>query len=161
MPQDRLDRLDYYTLLGVEPTATEDEINLAFQIFALKYHPDRYPQNSPFLERAGQIYRRGTEAYRALSDHRLRACYDHDLEKGALRLDRAKARLQTQIKVKKEPEILTGYLRPLLVQADKAIAQKDFQQAERMLVSALGLDKNNQEVKNKLKEVRERLKKKK
>lgn len=159
MPQDRLDRLDYYTLLGVEPTATEDEITLAFQVFALKYHPDRYPQNSPFLERAAQIYRRGTEAYRALSDHRLRAYYDHDLGKGMLRLDRAKARLQTQIKVKKEPEVMTGYLRPLLVQADKAVAQKDFRQAERMLVSALGLDKNNQEVKNKLKEVRERLKK--
>jgi curved DNA-binding protein CbpA len=160
MPQDRLDRLDYYALLGVEPSATEDEIKLAFQVFALKYHPDRYPQNSPFIERAAQIYRRGTEAYRALSDNRLRACYDHDLRQGALRLDRSKARLHTQIKVKKEPEILTGYLRPLLVQADKAIAQKDFPQAERMLLSALGLDRENQEVKNKLKEVRERLNKK-
>ena len=161
MPQDRLDRLDYYTLLGVEPTATEDEITLAFQIFALKYHPDRYPQNSPFLERAAQIYRRGTEAYRALSDNRLRACYDHDRKRGALRLDRARARMQTQIKVKKEPDVLTGYLRPLIVQAEKAIAQKDFQQAERMLMSALGLDREDQEVKTKLNEVRERIKNKK
>ena len=161
MAQDRLDRLDYYALLGVEPTATEDEITLAFQVFALKYHPDRYPRNSPFLERAAQIYRRGTEAYRALSDHRLRACYDHDLKRGELRLDRARARLQTQMKPRKESEILTGYLRPLIVQAEKALAQKDYRQAETMLKSALGLDKKNNEIKKKLEEVQALLKKKK
>ena len=158
MSEDRLNRLDYYTLLGVETTATEDEIALAFQTFALKYHPDRYPGNSASAERAAQIYRRGTEAYRALSDQRLRACYDHDLKRGILRLDRAKAKLHTQ--VKKQPEILTGYLRPLMVQAEKAIAQKDFQQAERMLLSALGLDKNNKEIKKRLQDVREVLKNK-
>ena len=159
MAPNRLDRLDYYTLLGVEPTASEDEITLAFQLFARKYHPDRYPRNSASFERAAQIYRRGTEAYRALSDNRLRACYDYDLKRGILRLDRAKAKLRTEVKVEKQPEILAGYLRPLIVQAERAIAAKDFKQAERMLLSALGLDKGNEEVKQRLQEVRDKLKK--
>jgi len=160
MVKDRLDQINYYTLLGVEPTAGEDEITLAFQVFALKYHPDRYPKHSAFLERAAAIYRRGTEAYRALMDPKLRAYYDHELKRGVLRLDRATAKLHTQRKAEPESSVLTGYLQPLLVQAGKAIAQKDFRQAESMLVAALGLDPNNQELKNKLAEVRSKLEKK-
>jgi len=87
MTGDRLELLDYYTLLGLEQGASVDAVREAFHRFALKFHPDNHAgAGQDKRERATQIYRRGAEAYRVLLEPELRARYDRGLGKGQLRL---------------------------------------------------------------------------
>lgn len=64
---------DYYSILGLSKGATQDEIKKAYRQTALKWHPDRNPQNR---EEAGKRFREASEAYQTLSDAKKRAHYD-------------------------------------------------------------------------------------
>ncbi|GAB4202914.1 MAG: hypothetical protein OHK0013_16620 [Sandaracinaceae bacterium] len=87
MGEDQLDQLDYYTLLGVDPKASVDEIRAAFRRFALRFHPDRHLPGGPErVARATAIYRRGSEALETLVDPSRRKAYDAVLANGELRL---------------------------------------------------------------------------
>ncbi len=63
---------DYYAILGVSRTATVAEIKAAYRKQALKYHPDRNPDNPEAEERFKEI----SEAYEVLSDPEKRRRYD-------------------------------------------------------------------------------------
>jgi curved DNA-binding protein len=63
---------NYYEILGVEPTASQEEIKKAFRALALKHHPDHHPGDSEAEERFKAINR----AYQTLSDKDKRADYD-------------------------------------------------------------------------------------
>ncbi len=65
-------RRDYYEVLGVARTATEDEIKKAYRKLAFENHPDRNPGDAS----AEQRFKEATEAYEILRDGSKRAHYD-------------------------------------------------------------------------------------
>jgi curved DNA-binding protein len=63
---------DYYKILGLEKSATQDEIKKAYRKLAMKYHPDKNPGNKFAEEKFKEI----TEANEVLSDPEKRKKYD-------------------------------------------------------------------------------------
>jgi len=64
---------DFYEVLGVSRTSTVEEIKSSYRKSALKWHPDRNPENK---EEAEVKFRECTEAYSVLSDQQKRQIYD-------------------------------------------------------------------------------------
>lgn len=64
---------DYYEVLGVEKTATDEELKKAYRKLAKKYHPDANPDNK---EEAEAKFKELNEAYEVLSDKQKRNMYD-------------------------------------------------------------------------------------
>src|SRR5215813_1359234 len=67
-----MSKRDYYEVLGVEKTATEADIKKAYRRLAMKYHPDRNPNNAE----AEEQFKECKEAYEVLADAEKRATYD-------------------------------------------------------------------------------------
>ena len=67
-----LSKRDYYEVLGVSKTATQDELKKAYRKLARKYHPDLNKDN----EEAAEKFKECNEAYSVLSDDQKRAQYD-------------------------------------------------------------------------------------
>lgn len=63
---------DYYEVLGVERSASVDEIKKAYRKLAMQYHPDRNPDD----HEAEDKFKEATEAYEVLSDQDKRSRYD-------------------------------------------------------------------------------------
>lgn len=67
-----MSKRDFYEILGVQRTATPEEIKAAYRKLALKYHPDRNPGN----KEAEDKFKEAAEAYEILSDATKRQQYD-------------------------------------------------------------------------------------
>lgn len=67
-----MSKRDYYEVLGVAKTASEGEIKKAYRKMAMKFHPDRNPDNKD----AEDKFKEASEAYEVLSDQQKRATYD-------------------------------------------------------------------------------------
>lgn len=72
-----MSKKDYYDLLGVEKTASENDIKKAYRKLAMKYHPDKFSNASEKEKKeAEEKFKEVNEAYQVLSDADKRAKYD-------------------------------------------------------------------------------------
>jgi molecular chaperone DnaJ len=67
-----MSKRDFYQVLGVPRNATEDAITKAYRRLAMKYHPDRNPDD----KEAEELFKEAKEAYEILTDAQKRAAYD-------------------------------------------------------------------------------------
>ena len=67
-----MSKRDYYEVLGVARTATDDDIKKAYRKLAVKFHPDKNPGDKAAEEQFKEL----GQAYEALSDPQKRAAYD-------------------------------------------------------------------------------------
>ncbi|MEE9187608.1 MAG: molecular chaperone DnaJ [Bacteroidota bacterium] len=67
-----MSKRDYYEVLGVSRNAKQDDLKKVYRKLALKYHPDRNPNNKEAEER----FKEATEAYEVLGDQEKRRRYD-------------------------------------------------------------------------------------
>src|ERR1051326_3145163 len=67
----RTTKRDYYEVLGVARSASDDDIKKAYRRLALQYHPDRNKDPE-----ATERFKECTEAYQVLSDTEKRGMYD-------------------------------------------------------------------------------------
>ena len=108
---------DYYDILGVNKSASKDEIKKAYRKLALKYHPDKNPNNAEAEERFKQI----SAAYNVLGDENKKREYDmrltgvftfvpEETPEEKLRKRREKvAQMRRQMKEREEREIKKVY----------------------------------------------------
>jgi len=76
-------RKDYYKILGINRTATDEEIKKAYKKKALQFHPDRHSSGTDEDRKQAEInFKEVGEAYSVLSDRSKRTRYDNgqDLE---------------------------------------------------------------------------------
>ncbi|MDD3883504.1 MAG: molecular chaperone DnaJ [Gallionella sp.] len=67
-----MSKRDYYEVLGVNRDVSDDDLKKAYRKLAMKYHPDRNPDNP----NAEEHFKEAKEAYETLSDGQKRAAYD-------------------------------------------------------------------------------------
>ncbi|NWX48625.1 DNJB8 protein, partial [Steatornis caripensis] len=69
--------VDYYKVLGVQKSASLDDIKKSYHKLALKWHPDKNPSNK---EEAEKKFKAIAEAYKVLSDPQKRSLYDNSVK---------------------------------------------------------------------------------
>jgi curved DNA-binding protein CbpA len=152
-----LDQISYYELFRVSSTATHDELRAAFHAFAEDFHPDAHAGRPPSEQAAvARIYKRGSEAWRILSDDGLRARYDDALAHGILRpedliVERDSMRPRTGPPSMSPPgmarpladQLRAPAARPFVLRAEELLKNGDPKQAKLQLVMALHFDKGN------------------
>jgi molecular chaperone DnaJ len=67
-----MSKRDYYEVLGVDRDADKAEVKKAYRRLAIKYHPDKNPDDPT----AGEKFREATEAYEVIKDPQKRSQYD-------------------------------------------------------------------------------------
>ncbi len=159
---DRLDQLDYYTLLGAARGASADEIKQAFRTFAKRYHPDRFAQGAGEKRaRATEIYRRGSEAFQVLSDPASRAAYDKALSQGQLRIDNEiveRARVAEKAPAAPaEPTVRSPQARAYFERAMVSAREGDYRAAWKALKAAAEIEPSNPLIERRLGQVEARL----
>ncbi len=149
-----LDSVSYYDLFRVARDATPDALRDAFHAFAEDFHPDVHHWRHPNEQAAiGYIFKRGTEAYRVLSDPQLRVRYDEALSNGILRPEQLIVEIDGPRSQSMAPgggggnrlsdKVRTPGARPFVLRVEELAKKGDPQQAKLQLVMAMHMDPKN------------------
>lgn len=150
---DQLEEKSYYEILRVPSGAPLADIKAAFHDFALDVHPDRYvDQAAEDASVAAEIFKRGVESYKVLSNPKTRAAYDEGLLAGNLRYVEGRAaptapvsRVLTMEEIALRPKAKAHALR-----ADRFMAAGRLDDARVALVNAIQEDFDNDDLKERL-----------
>ncbi len=146
-----LDQLTYYDLFRVTPRATYDELKYAFHVFCDTFHPDAHATRPAWEREAiGRIFKRGTEAYRILSDPELRIRYDQALSGGSgaqeiimgMQIERPSGSIAAAPQ-RLIDKLRTPAARPFVLRAEELHKKGDSKQAKIQLVLAMHMDPGN------------------
>jgi curved DNA-binding protein CbpA len=183
-----LDDLSYYELLGVPAETGADGIRQGFYRFAADFHPDGHAMR-PTGERTAinTIFKRGTEAYRVLSDPALRSRYDYARPNGNVAARQAAmapkphgnspslhvpppslrpptspppgsaATADLAITGRLEDYVRRSRARPFAQQAEQLAKRKEFSKAKLQLKLAMNMDPGNPTLEQYLKELDQEL----
>lgn len=151
-----LDQISYYELFRIPPDSTPDAIRDGFHSFAESFHPDGHGWRHPTEQAAiGYIFKRGTEAYRVLSDPMLRVRYDEAVKGGILRpeslildMDGPRSSMQpgsaaANASTRLVDKVRTPGARPFVLRVEELAKKGDPQQAKLQLVMAMHMDPKN------------------
>jgi DnaJ-class molecular chaperone len=144
-----LDTLSHYGLFAMDPAASHDDLRAAFHAFADTFHPDGHVGRPDAEQEAiGRIYRRGTEAWRVLSDATLRARYDEALASGVDRPDAAVVAMEAGRSLAPASGRLIDTIRspgarPFVLRAEELMKKGDPKQAKIQVMMALSREVGN------------------
>lgn len=163
---DKLDLLDYYTLLGIERDATVADVKRAFRKFARRYHPDRFAGDEPAkLARSTQIYRRGSEALQVLTSELSRRAYDDVLRHGKTRFtaddrertEMAERQARAPAQEKKAAPIRSPQALAFYTKAAGAAREAKWRDAWRLMKAAIELEPDNELLRARFAQIEARL----
>jgi curved DNA-binding protein CbpA len=148
-----IEEQSYYEILRVPSSSSPPEVKAAFHEFALACHPDQYVDEAPDVcLAAGEVFKRGVEAYKVLTNPEWRAKYDEGLLKGKLRFVPGEAEkppppppTRTLEEIAKTPRA-----KQFAVKADRLISVGKLEEARVALVTAMQDDYDNEELKERL-----------
>ncbi len=168
---------DYYAILGVEETATAQEVKKAYLKLAKQLHPDRYPNDPDQRARAQREFARVTRAHDIVSDDERRAEYNavrilkkkkeqEELEREleATRVDNPSMEETQSMKsprasgqnfdgVSPDETINVKWANKHLVRAEELLKRRRFQEAETAMKEAIRLCPKEPRYHNKLAEI--------
>jgi curved DNA-binding protein CbpA len=148
-----LGRKSYYDILRVPRDAPATDVKAAFHDFSLLYHPDRYVGSPPEVGQvAGEIYKRGVEAYGCLSRKPLRERYDRALGRGKLRIEATRASTAPPPPTMRTLETIARTRRgkELALKAERLITAGKLDEARVPLVGACQCEPDNEELAERL-----------
>jgi curved DNA-binding protein CbpA len=136
---DTIDASTYYEILGILEIADDGAIKNAYREFARAFHPDAHPDaNAEVAGMLRRIFQRGVEAYRTLSDPKLRAAYDMALARGAIRMKDSQLPPQMLGGAKSLEDLCATMSAKLAARkADELITKGDLSAAKRELMMAI------------------------
>ena len=151
--------LDYYQLLEVEARASAAQVRSAYHAAARRFHPDRLRQEADEArEAAERIAKHVSEAYAVLRDPRRRKLYDQQLHgEGSRRLALVEGSAQADRQVSEERQGRTTNGRRYIALAHQDLAREDWKGAQRNLQMALTYERDNAWVKERLAELKQKL----